>query len=507
MSTQIRNFWLSHPEFWITQGEKQKEADTIIYNMFNGYDPNDEDDFGLVVYHDQFVRHFSRVDRISEKTVDACRDFAAQIVTNMDKAVLMASTESELVWYLMPWKHLTRWQPIFQTVADWLKDRHVTEFPTLNRFFMDTYKKAYTPQAVSDALILAPVTVESYDSAAICESHPEAFTGDLATWRSLPLPEQAERLVDALQTVGEPVAISLSGGVDSMLMCALLRRTGHDVVAIHIVYGNRQESQDERAFVTTYCARLGIPLYIYVVEWLRRGEVDREFYEETTRHLRFSAYRALERPVLLGHIQDDVVENIWTNFARGTHLNDLAKFRSVSTEDGVTVCRPWLHIDKWLIWSTATEIAIPYLKNTTPTWSNRGKFRNEFLAATHLQYGPTVDIMVLDVAERLTKQAELLDRVLYTPICESWNPVEKTLDITRAVEARLEGDGWLRIMTDIAHRRLGVAKPSIRACQDFANRISRGIHNGQRVTLTKGLGVRLLADKGKIKMSVHTTCL
>jgi tRNA(Ile)-lysidine synthase TilS/MesJ len=197
-----------------------------------------------------------------------------------------------------------------------------------------------------------------------------------------------------------------------------------------------------------------------------------------------------------------VVENIWTNFARGTHLNDLAKFKPVSTEGGVTVCRPWLHIDKWLICSTATEIAIPYLKNTTPTWSNRGKFRNEFLAATHQQYGPTVDIMVLDVAERLTKQAELLDRVLYTPICESWNPVEKTLDITRAVEAQLEGDGWLRIMTDIAHRRLGVGKPSIRACQDFANRISRGIHNGQRVTLTKDLGVRLLADKGKIKMSV-----
>jgi tRNA(Ile)-lysidine synthase TilS/MesJ len=254
----------------------------------------------------------------------------------------------------------------------------------------------------------------------------------------------------------------------------------------------------ERNFVTRYCRRLGIPLYLYTVEWLRRDSVDRAFYEEMTRELRFSVYRALERPVFLGHIQEDVVENIWTNFARGTHLDDLAKFHPTVMENGVQICRPWLQIRKADIYVVAAELAIPHLKNTTPTWSNRGKFREHFYAATHAQFERSVDDKVLEVADRLTKQSALLDKLLYTPIRESWDG--ESIDITLAIQHDVDAEGWQRILTDLAHSRLGIGKPSIASCANFRNRVQRETYNGQRMTLRKDFVVCIRKTGGQIRL-------
>jgi predicted phosphoadenosine phosphosulfate sulfurtransferase len=60
------------------------------------------------------------------------------------------------------------------------------------------------------------------------------------------------------------VVISLSGGVDSMvlahILCQIGRSTGFsfEVVAIHIDYGNREESSIEADFVKRFCALRGI---------------------------------------------------------------------------------------------------------------------------------------------------------------------------------------------------------------------------------------------------------
>jgi tRNA(Ile)-lysidine synthetase-like protein len=490
MTTRIRDFWLSHPECWIAISKKQQEADQLIYDTFQDYNPATEDDFGKIIYFDQFVRHFSRIDTISEQTVAECRRFAVQLV---EKQILLEIPESELIWYLMPWKHTEQWKPIFQTISDWLVGRRIVEFPQLNRFFQDTYAKAYSEIRVelSEPSEPSEPSKPSYDAADICESYPEAY--ESASWSSLPLPS-----APALQTEHR-VAISLSGGVDSMLMCALLKRTGHDVVAIHIVYGNRAESAQERKFIEVYCRKLSIPLYIYTVEWLRRDEQDREFYETMTRTLRFRAYKTLQRPVVLGHIREDVVENIWTNFARGTHLDNLAKFRSEVIEDGVRILRPWLHIHKSEIYAAAKQLAIPYLKNTTPLWSNRGKFRNEFLQAVIQQYGPGVDKTVVDVAQRIGKQTELLDRLLYIPISESWDAEKKRINITKAVEASLDADGWLRILSNVAHTRLRIPKPSWRACEHLVERFRRGTTH--RVSLGKNCTVTVVKEGTTVFLS------
>ena len=491
MTTRIRNTWLSHPEYWLPTGAKQKEVDRILYDTFRTYNASGEDTLGQILYLDQLVRHFSRVEPISEEVIEDCRIAASYLVESLGPAFLNAVSQEELVWYLMPWKHLGHYGPVFQQIQSWLaaplRVRPLTDFPLLNRFFMDSYRKAYG--TVTPCLILSE---GPYDPIALCESHPPAYTGDLEAWRSLCLPVEAKALMDALPLKGA-VTISLSGGVDSMLMAALLVRKGLDVIAAHIVYGNRPESEGEANFVATYCQKLAIPLYVYRVEWLRRDSVERAFYEEITRQLRFSVYKALRRSVYLGHIQEDAVENVWTNFAHGSHLDDLIKFQSVSVEEGVTICRPWLRTKKQTIYEIAATLAIPHLKNTTPSWSNRGKFRSAFYVATHAQYGPSVDQKILEVAGRLRSQAALLDRLLYQPILATWTP-DRQLNVTLAVQNNLDAEGWDHLLTQVAHTHLGIPKPRFAATSDFVTRLRRS--KAVTVSLRKDFMVTVLQKGG-----------
>lgn len=487
--TTITEFWLQNPDYWITPPEKQQTVDKIIFDKFHAYDYNKEDILGQIIYLDQFIRHFSRVIPIEESTINKSRLDAANLTQSLTKCQLQSTTEAELVWYLMPLKHIQTYSPIFEIINHWLKNQSITQFPTLNRFFMDTYKKAYTVETVDKNIKKAAPCPEFYYTN-ICEHHPTAYTSP--TWSLSKINPNTEELISAVkQFKHQQVAVSLSGGVDSMLLTALLKHLQVDVIAIHIVYGNRKESTDERNFIQTYCAKLQVPLYTYTIEWLKRSAVDRAFYESITRELRFFTYKVINRPVIMGHIQEDVIENIWTNLAHGTHLDNLAKFQPTSTESNITINRPWLHIQKSTIFQTAHAINIPYLKNTTPLWSNRGKFRNQFYQETHKQYGPSIDNTLLLVAERYKKQAQILDKLLYQTISDSWDPQAKQLNITPAVKITLDADGWLRIFTDLAHNKLNIKKPKYKACAEFEERVKKGLVNNSRINMKKDLCVRI----------------
>ena len=496
-TTRIRDFWLQNPDYWITKGNKQPIVDKLIYDTFYGIDYKKEDTLGQVIYLDQLVRHFSRVVPVTEANIQASREEAAAIVEGLS---LDSALDKELIWYLMPWKHLGFWDKIFQRIDAWLQGKPLVEFPYLNRFFMDTYRKAYTPARLAERVILSDGPAP-YDTN-ICEYHPDNYCGD--SWNALSIHESPLSLLNAVDDM--PKIISLSGGVDSMLLAALMTRRcpRMDVVAVHIVYGNRKESLDECNFIKTYCHKLGLPLYIYKVEWLRRDYVERPFYEDMTRDLRFSAYKAVGggRNVLLGHIQEDVIENIWTNLAHGTHLNNLAKFTNMCVENGVTIHRPWLHISKALIYQSAERLAIPHLKNTTPSWSNRGKFRDAFYSATHAQYGPTVDDKMLEVAERIKRQADLLDKLLFQPILKSWVSHERLLNISSAIAANLDAEGWSRIFTELAHNKLKITKPSYKACCEFERRLRGGFSHGDIVNMKHDLTVKMCVIKGEMWMKV-----
>jgi tRNA(Ile)-lysidine synthetase-like protein len=520
MFQSIVQFWVDNPKYWIPITEKDKlDADTVIFNTFYidygliEIEPITIDDYiGKIIYLDQFQRHFQRhfirtvsTKQITDDEIIAMRQEACELSTTIldiidNKSIVLDSPR--ILFTLMPYKHTHQYQTIFQ----YIHSRHVPITDNqLRCFYMDTYKKAYGCDNTIQSKIISEY---SFPEKNTTDTYPVNILDPECTWQCPNLnPDDLmgkSQLDSHLSNGPDNVIVSLSGGVDSMVMLTLLAKMSHkNVEAVHIVYGNRLESTDECQFISTYCQTLGVKLHIYSIEWLRRTTVSREFYEKMTREIRFAVYRCISSPdkhILLGHIRDDCIENIWTNVARCQHLDNLKKMEMTEIQMGVSLYRPLLDVDKSMIIDTAHRFGIPYFKNTTPEWSNRGKFRNTFYRASHEQFGKEVDSKLLCLADTLTKQSQMLFKLIHEPIYKSWNPETHTIDVSRAIESGLDAYGWSVIFEYVCHQFLRCSKPSIHAIREFMNRYTISlfigtIHTKIRVVLKNNLEIEMIGHQ------------
>jgi tRNA(Ile)-lysidine synthase TilS/MesJ len=162
---------------------------------------------------------------------------------------------------------------------------------------------------------------------------------------------------------------------------------------------------------------------------------------------------------------------------------------------GVRIMRPLLTVDKADIYQVSELLGIPYFKNTTPSWSNRGKFREHFHAATVAQFGAGIDSKVIEFAEAIQTQNKLLNMLLYDPIYNSFK--DNKADITTAVKAKLDANSWLGIFEHICHKYLGLARPSIKAIRDFCMRLNKS-WDKMKVEMGKGLKVQVTKTKDSL---------
>lgn len=185
------------------------------------------------------------------------------------------------------------------------------------------------------------------------------------------------------------VIVSLSGGVDSMVIASVLshlnKSCGYNlhITAVHIDYANRPESHAEADFVQRYCCdTLGIEFRCRKIDEVTRGVTSRDDYERISREVRYTSYREAIAAVLplldengnhnqskienigvmLGHHLGDLRENVLSNAHKGCGPLDLSGMTSVSKNDGVTIHRPLLPLEKSFILDYAHKFGVPYFK-------------------------------------------------------------------------------------------------------------------------------------------------
>lgn len=212
------------------------------------------------------------------------------------------------------------------------------------------------------------------------------------------------------------IIVSLSGGVDSMVIASVLSHLksscGYDnltILAVHIDYANRPESGAEADYVRRYCEdQLGgnIEFSCRRIDEVTRGITARDDYERIAREIRYTSYReAVARTkdvmglvskeernqtivgVMLGHHRGDLRENVLSNAHKGCGPLDLSGMTAVSKNDGITLFRPLLPLEKSFVFDYAHKFGVPYYKDTTPHWSTRGKLRNKLLPLLEEIYG------------------------------------------------------------------------------------------------------------------------
>jgi len=183
------------------------------------------------------------------------------------------------------------------------------------------------------------------------------------------------------------IAVSISGGTDSMLLsfiCALLIRAKEvdwKLILIYINYSNRDEASIEEEMIQQWAKYIDAPLYVRKIDEIHRvrSKALRATYEQITREIRFSMYKYFNCPILLGHNSDDGLENIFSNVSKRIHFDNIIGMKSVSYEDSVKLVRPMLGIQKYCIRMAMVHLNIPFLHDSTPKWSTRGKMRDGLL--------------------------------------------------------------------------------------------------------------------------------
>jgi len=178
---------------------------------------------------------------------------------------------------------------------------------------------------------------------------------------------------------GENLLISLSGGVDSMVCMYFAKMMGFNVKALMINYLNRETSDREQVFVSWWCNKIGVELFIYRMDNIKRerNSKNRTEYEELTKKIRFDLYNLFEnRRIVLGHNRDDCLENIFSNLKKNRSYHNLLGMNKVSNINEVNIIRPILDIKKTEIIRCANILNIPYLYDSTPKWSERGMMRD-----------------------------------------------------------------------------------------------------------------------------------
>ena len=172
--------------------------------------------------------------------------------------------------------------------------------------------------------------------------------------------------------------VMLSGGPDSTAMLVgLVRLLGSDgLVAIHLNYGLRSDSDEDQAACDRTCRQLGVELIVR-----RPGQRDGNMHDWARRE-RYRAAESLrsERDlewIAVGHTSTDLAETVLYRLASSPGTRALA---AMPARRGHLI-RPLLALDRATVRTAAIESGLPFVddpSNLDPSFA-RSRIRGEVL--------------------------------------------------------------------------------------------------------------------------------
>ena len=284
--------------------------------------------------------------------------------------------------------------------------------------------------------------------------------------------------------------VSLSGGVDSMVLITILVYLEIEIVAIHINYNNRPETKKEQTFIEDWCVYNNIKLYVKSIDNITRSNTKRSDYETITKKIRFDFYKQISQTeninyVLLAHHKDDIVENIFANVCRGRNILDLAVIKQNAIINNVNIGRPMIDYYKNTIYEFANIYQVPYFKDTTPNWSVRGKYRNNIFPQIEDAFTSNIKDNLLGLSIQSDEWNSLIYQEIITPYINSiiWNKNEYdafivSFNIEKYIDYPLSF--WNLVFMNIFNR-VGYGCPSKKGILTFINTIKKRIINPSNI--------------------------
>lgn len=172
---------------------------------------------------------------------------------------------------------------------------------------------------------------------------------------------------NGLAAPGDRILLTVSGGVDSMVMLSLFARSGYEVGVAHCNFQLRgSESDEDEELVAREAARYGVVCYNRRFD--TQGEMERtgESMEMAARRLRYAWFEELRREhgytsVAVAHHADDSIETFFINLLRGTGLRGLT---GISMQIG-HIIRPLTFAARKEILEYAVQNRIPFREDSS----------------------------------------------------------------------------------------------------------------------------------------------
>ena len=292
---------------------------------------------------------------------------------------------------------------------------------------------------------------------------------------------------DIMKTISEfckqldnkKILVSLSGGVDSMVLITILHWLDFPIIAAHINYNNRDETKIEQEFLEQWCKYNGIKLYIKNINDIKRSTTKRSDYETITKNMRLDFYKEIITNenidyVLLAHHKDDIIENVFANICRGRNYLDLAVIREHTTISSIKIGRPMINYYKTAIYEFAHKYQVPYFLDTTPKWSVRGKYRNIISPAIEDAFTQNVKENLLCISDQADQWNTLIEKEIMRPFIEK---VKFNInDYSKSIEFNIEKyidyplAFWNVVLMNLFNQ-FGSKAPSKKSIQTFINTI------------------------------------
>lgn len=238
--------------------------------------------------------------------------------------------------------------------------------------------------------------------------------------------------ISALEQV-PAVAVALSGGPDSMALCALVAAWAGARIAVHAItvdHALRPESTEEARLVGQWVSA-HCPGVTHVI--LRRDpdRIAPTRLQEDARHDRYDLMTSYCREhdihhLLLAHHQDDQAETFLFRLCKGSGLDGLAAMKHETGGD-VKLIRPFLDVPKAVLLETCAVKGLPFVRDP----SNR----NDRFARVRLR----------QVMELLAREGLSAKRLTVTAmrLARARNALEQLADQAWSVTLRQEETGKL----------------------------------------------------------------
>ncbi len=171
----------------------------------------------------------------------------------------------------------------------------------------------------------------------------------------------------ALFTKEDNILLTVSGGVDSMVMLSLLSRLGYRVAVAHCNFKLRgAESDEDTEMVKRECDYLGVRCHCKDFDTIGEMERTGDSMEMTARRLRYEWFYSLcnefgYKAIVVAHHADDSIETFFINLLRGTGLRGLT---GINGQYG-RVVRPLLFATRKDILEYAVHNHIPYREDSS----------------------------------------------------------------------------------------------------------------------------------------------